>query len=137
MSFLQQLRQALNAAAVEVIPGTPATANQVHPIRRCGMCRHSMDMAPEQGGDSDVCVKCQRELAQGYAVRSLAGRCADGAERDHGTRFHALPLVEGQVHGRALCGAVPGRRSAGWSEWGHGENVTCPRCMQKLSRHRG
>jgi hypothetical protein len=55
----------------------------------------------------------------------LAGRCANGAERDGGSKYHA---VAGYV---ALCGAKPGRRSAGWSLY-PGDMVTCPRCRRKL-----
>lgn len=57
----------------------------------------------------------------------LAGRCANGAERDGGSIWHA---VRHQAWA-ALCGAAPGRRSAGWST--HvGEYVTCPKCLRKL-----
>ena len=31
-----------------------------------------------------------------------------------------------------LCGAKPGRRSAGWSSY-PGEQVTCPKCLRKLA----
>ena len=100
-------------------------------VIHCAICRNLIaDQQPD-----GLCEKCRRESAQGYAVRSLAGRCASGAERDHGTRFHALPIEGGRVSGRALCGAAPGRRSAGWSEWGHGEAVTCTRCLEKLGPH--
>jgi hypothetical protein len=57
----------------------------------------------------------------------LAGRCANGAERDSGSKYHA---VRGNV---ALCGAKPGPRSAGWSTY-PGEAVTCPRCLTKLEK---
>lgn len=57
----------------------------------------------------------------------LAGRCANGSERDSGARFHAVPGTSW----RALCGAEPGRRSAGWSEHA-GPAVTCPRCLRKM-----
>ena len=67
-------------------------------------------------------------------ARCLAGRCANGAERDGGRLWHALPAEEWQ----ALCGAQPGRRSAGWGSWvrlpGEGLAVTCPRCRQRLAR---
>lgn len=46
----------------------------------------------------------------------LTGRCADGAERDSGTLRHLLSVNEhGSLSYTALCGAKPGRRSAGWN----------------------
>jgi hypothetical protein len=67
-----------------------------------------------------------------YAImtfKRLTGRCANGYQRDRGTRIHALPIGS-QI---AICGATYGRRSAGWSEWNEQE-VTCPKCVRKLSR---
>ena len=61
-----------------------------------------------------------------YRVRRLAGRCRHGAERG-GVVYHAVPTEEF----KALCGAEPGRLSAGWSEYG-GDAVTCERCLKKL-----
>jgi hypothetical protein len=58
----------------------------------------------------------------------LAGRCANGYERDSGRRFHALETYS--EFGKALCGAKPGRLSGGWSE--SPGSVTCPRCLKKL-----
>src|SRR5688572_12887157 len=60
-----------------------------------------------------------------YYIGRLAGRCADGFERDGGSLYHA---VKGWS---ALCGAKPGRRSAGWSEH-QGDRVTCPKCQRKI-----
>lgn len=57
---------------------------------------------------------------------ALAGRCANGAERDHGVRFHALP----NGYWKALCGAKPGRQSAGWLT--EGAVVTCLKCLKKM-----
>jgi hypothetical protein len=62
--------------------------------------------------------------------RRLSGRCADGAERDGGVKYHGLRRAD---QGRALCGAKPGRRSAGWSPY-PGEAVTCPRCLVKIRK---
>jgi hypothetical protein len=56
----------------------------------------------------------------------LSGRCANGAERDGGSKYHAVA-----GYGVALCGAKPGRLSAGWSMY-PGAAVTCPRCRRKL-----
>lgn len=69
---------------------------------------------------------CQRD-PHAIVFSYLAGRCANGAERDGGTLYHA---VRGW---RALCGAEPGRTSAGWSS--HlGTTATRPRCLRKLAR---
>ena len=46
-----------------------------------------------------------------------------------GTSYHAIPAA-GHRWIRAICGAAPGSRSAGWTVTG-GE-VTCPRCQQRL-----
>ena len=65
----------------------------------------------------------------------LAGRCADGMERGHGVRVHGLLNVRRNfftdVYGEALCGAKPGRRSAGWTAL-DGREITCQRCLRKL-----
>lgn len=61
--------------------------------------------------------------------RRLAGRCADGAERGAGRKFHALR--EDRHSDVAACGARPGRLSAGWSVE-LGESITCPRCASKV-----
>ncbi len=54
------------------------------------------------------------------------GRCANGGERDGGRIYHAV-----ENH-KALCRAEPGRLS-GWSS-SEGENITCARCLRKLSK---
>jgi hypothetical protein len=66
---------------------------------------------------------------------SMAGRCANGSERDHGKLMHAVP-AENHGNGRmgkAVCGAQPGKRSAGWSDPIEGRVPTCPRCLKKLN----
>jgi hypothetical protein len=63
-----------------------------------------------------------------YKPRSLAGRCADGAERDSGRLYHAIRDDESV----AVCGAKPGRMSAGWGD-ALGGAVTCARCQRKLA----
>ena len=76
------------------------------------------------------CQQCEINKARGYSVMVLAGRCANGSELDSGMRWHAV--ADGYA---ALCGAKPGRRSAGWSSWYvKGQEVTCPRCLKKLSK---
>ena len=63
----------------------------------------------------------------------LAGRCANGSELDSGTLFHAVP-DNSRI---ALCGAKPGRRSAGWrgDDKANDEQgaVSCKRCLAKLN----
>lgn len=71
---------------------------------------------------------------------SLAGRCANGYERGRGFRVHAVPRSNelernGYCLTRALCGAKPGPRSAGWSYFGQ-RAVTCPRCAAKTPNAR-
>jgi hypothetical protein len=61
--------------------------------------------------------------------RKLTGRCANGAERDRGKLAHATAA---SGFGKALCGAKPGRLSAGWSEQTY--EVTCPRCLRAALR---
>ena len=63
-----------------------------------------------------------------YTFRRLSGRCSDGAERDGGTVYHVV-MADSD---RAVCGAKPGRRSAGWSPY-HGADVTCDVCRQRLT----
>jgi hypothetical protein len=97
--------------------------------RTAHSCRYCYTLIPE---DATFCEDCRQELNQGFAVRSLAGRCANGAERDHGRLHHALPFTRDGISHKALCGATPGPRSAGWSTWGQGEKVTCERCLRKM-----
>lgn len=98
----------------------------------CAVCRDARVQA--QG---DTCPQCQADKLRGYSVRSLGGRCANGAEADHGTRFHALPVAGSEYGDRtdaAVCGARPGRRSIGWTRWGSDQAVTCPKCIKKVNR---
>jgi hypothetical protein len=97
-------------------------------LNQCVVCHEARLI--EVGG---MCEQCKTDKARGYQVRSLAGRCLNGFERDHGTLFHAVSLDPAKM-GRAACGAKPGKRSAGWSEWGIDEEVTCPRCIKRLGR---
>lgn len=63
-----------------------------------------------------------------YRITYLTGRCADGAERDKGTLCHAVVNEY-----RALCGAKPGRLSAGWSPHAS-DTVTCEKCKRAILR---
>jgi hypothetical protein len=65
---------------------------------------------------------------------ALMGRLASGQELGAGVRVHAVPgTTQHYGHGKALCGAEPGRRSGGWDvEFYAGKPVTCPRCVKKV-----
>lgn len=69
-------------------------------------------------------------MRRAFEISRKAGRCANGAERDAGAIYHAIPAG----HWSALCGTKPGRRSGGWAEEGvPGERqISCPTC--KLRR---
>jgi len=96
----------------------------------CEMCRNYRDVDAH-----GLCADCARSVARGYEISVLAGRCANGAERDAGTLFHARWIEDGEVSLRAVCGAEPGRRSVGWSSWSPPERqVTCERCLRKLGQ---
>jgi hypothetical protein len=69
-------------------------------------------------------------MTPAYEVLRKIGRCANGAERDKGHIYHAVR----KGGWTALCGAEPGRTSAGWSHWNDPEQaVTCPRCKKKIA----
>lgn len=68
----------------------------------------------------------------------MAGRCANGYERDQGVRVHAVPYSDtlarnGYATHAAACGAKPGPRSAGWSLRPDAQ-TNCPRCVAQLSK---
>ena len=64
----------------------------------------------------------------------LAGRCRSGSEPG-GTRLHVVPDWKPGGMNVAICGAKPGRTSAGWSSWPESiENANCPRCLKALKR---
>lgn len=75
----------------------------------------------------EPCPRCAENKKRGYRITQLIGRACSGAELGHGTRNHAVPLDSYT----ALCGAHPGRRSAGWSSYEE-DAVTCPRCLKKI-----
>lgn len=66
---------------------------------------------------------------------SLAGRCANGFERDRGSIVHLLEASEFEAqfgiryYARSLCGKTHGARSAGWSTC-YGQAATCARCAR-------
>lgn len=69
-------------------------------------------------------------------IRQLSGRLSNGAARDHGKCWHAIP-AEGynELGSKALCGAKPGRTSGnGWGgDTKDGEYVTCSKCFSHLT----
>jgi hypothetical protein len=67
------------------------------------------------------------ELEKKIRIKCLAGRLAHGFEGGKGNIFH------GVVEGVAVCGAKPGRRSAGWVPFdGDGKEITCPKCLRRI-----
>ena len=90
---------------------------------KCAECREYEVMDYDE-----ICELCKKEWSQHYQVMSLAGRCANGSELDHGTRYHAVQFDSY----RAICGAKPGRRSVGWTR--ENKDTTCPRCVAKLEK---
>ncbi len=102
----------------------PEDHTEVEPVEVhwCAECR-----GVEVANDDHLCERCAAEWKQGYRVLSMAGRCANGAERDSGTLVHAVEFS----NPRALCGAKPGKRSVGWVR-PVGTVVTCPRCLRRL-----
>lgn len=89
----------------------------------CARCRYT-----EVDNHGDNCPLCVSELERGYEALTMTGRCANGAQRDSGTLYHAVKIGDFT----AMCGAKHGKRSR-WSEY-HGKNVTCPRCLKKLTK---
>ena len=82
--------------------------------------------------DRAALERAEAEIAKAkptYFAKRKIGRCSNGAERDKGYVYHAV-----SSGWTALCGAEPGRMSAGWqNEPEPLERVTCPRCIKKLA----
>jgi hypothetical protein len=105
----------------------PAPEVDAKPTRTYYHCRSCSDFT-EVAQPDDLCPRCTLEQERGYQALVMVGRLRNGAERDHGTRNHAVKFGSST----ALCGAKPGRRSVGWNTpWG-GRDITCPRCLKKL-----
>jgi hypothetical protein len=67
--------------------------------------------------------------------RALTGTARNGAERNKGRLVHAILSETAPGYPcflTAVCGAVPGRTSAGWNEIDAPE-VTCPKCQKRLA----
>ncbi len=67
-----------------------------------------------------------------YTAAYLSGRCANGAQRDTGRLYHAV-LDTFNPWGKALCGAKPGKRSGCGFVQQPEQQITCPRCLKKLT----
>jgi hypothetical protein len=63
-----------------------------------------------------------------YTPKMLTGRNRTGSECG-GVLAHAV--VDDSWFAKALCGAQPGKRSNGWSEY-RPQAVTCPKCLAKM-----
>lgn len=71
---------------------------------------------------------------QQYSNVSKAGRCFNGAHRDHGVVVHIVPGTEpnGVWFTKSLCGTQPGSRSYGWSQTD--QPVNCEKCIAKKNK---
>jgi hypothetical protein len=69
-------------------------------------------------------------IDENYYIARMMGRCSNGAERDSGSLYHAIP----KSSWKALCGKAPGKRSAGWADRENDKSVNCPSCLRKLRK---
>lgn len=125
MMTFQEMLEKIAADMPEVEPIEPAPQKP-----RCEMCHWIFDEVNTSG----LCDDCQRAVDRGYQISQMAGRCANGAERDSGILWHARRLdAENKISRKSICGRKPGRRSVGWSTWKpSGRVVTCKRCLKRL-----
>jgi hypothetical protein len=65
-----------------------------------------------------------------FEAKRLTGRCANGAQRDSGTLYHAVESGKHEFF-PAVCGAVGGKRSSGWADQ-NGKDITCKKCLVGL-----
>jgi hypothetical protein len=114
-SIMDTLRSAADRYPVEYV------SRDIAADYHCANCRAVIVTEP-----GDLCEQCAIEHARGWYAGMKTGRCANGAERDAGTVYHAVDIKTG----RAKCGTYPARRSR-WSDY-HGDRVTCARCLVKL-----
>lgn len=71
-------------------------------------------------------------LSDIYA-RAKSGRCFNGAQRDQGAVVHAVPDADPISWEPALCGTQPGYRGNGWKDPIIDGEITCIRCLKKVS----
>ncbi len=70
------------------------------------------------------------------------GRLRNAAARDQGRVVHLMDSKGREwgkwdvalAYGKAICGAEPGRKSAGWVAPPPGGGKTCQRCFNKVSK---
>lgn len=98
------------------------------PVVHTFYCRSCSDFTKVDAA-GDLCPACTMERARGYQALTKTGRRANGAQRDHGTKVHAVRFGEYA----AVCGTEPGRR-ADWSTPYKTRDVTCPRCLARLAK---
>jgi hypothetical protein len=105
----------------------------------------NLELQPRNGPSDEIirkaCAGLKVELQRpGFAEelkrdpivpRQMMGRLSDGRARDHGKIVHATIGTASYCHGKAICGAKPGPRSAGWSD--AESAVTCPKCLKKMA----
>ncbi len=75
-------------------------------------------------------------MGKTHGAAMMSGPLRNGAERGHGSVFHAVeyrPEWRSQpFRGPALCGRSP---SIMWSSWQpEDQAVTCPRCLRKIAK---
>lgn len=100
-------------------------------IEYCKMCR-SISKNLTDGH----CPDCTRTIERGYQISYKQGRNFNGAHRDAGEINHARMLNDDNVPSwKAVCGTKPGLRSGGWAHYGDDRQVTCKRCLKRLSNH--
>lgn len=66
-----------------------------------------------------------------YEPRVMSGSCRTATDTT-GRLAHAVD-VNGWGWEKAVCGATPGIRGNGWSDWKPAA-VTCPKCLAKLAK---
>jgi hypothetical protein len=71
-----------------------------------------------------------------YVAARMLGRCANGNEADGGRLYHAIR--DDRLSWAAVCGAAPGKRSAGWADYPDAvkpiADVTCARCRTAMRK---
>lgn len=68
-----------------------------------------------------------------YYARLKSGRAFNGASRDAGMITHAVASDSYPNWNTALCGTKPGSRGNGWQESETSNEITCPKCLKKIT----
>lgn len=94
-------------------------------VHHCGTGNHTWNCWA-RCEPSDIPVTCPAHaLVPRYIIRRAP-------QRGGVTLYHATDSGP-YTRGPALCGAKPGRKSAGWSDV-VGPEVSCPRCVRNLGQ---